>query len=107
MSLDTPSLFKPQLRALLRAGSLGNLKVMFPMIVDAAEFRAAKAVLAECERELKSEGVQAGEVEVGVMIETPAAAICARELAPEVSFFSFVTNDLVQYALEEKRGKER
>jgi phosphotransferase system enzyme I (PtsI) len=107
MSLDTPSLFKPQLRAILRAGSLGNLKVMFPMIVDAEELRAAKAVLAECERELKSEGAQAGEVEVGVMIETPAAAICARELAPEVSFFSVGTNDLVQYALAADRGNER
>jgi phosphoenolpyruvate-protein phosphotransferase (PTS system enzyme I) len=107
MSLDTPALFKPQLRAILRAGSLGNLKVMFPMVVDVEELRAAKAVLAECEGELKSEGAQTGEVEVGVMIETPAAAICARDLVPEVSFFSVGTNDLIQYALAADRGNER
>ena len=107
MSLDTPALFKPQLRAILRAGSLGNLRVMFPMVVDVEELRAAKAVLAECEAELKSEGAQMGEVEVGVMIETPAAAICARDLTPEVSFFSVGTNDLIQYALAADRGNER
>ena len=107
MSLDTPALFKPQLRAILRAGSLGNLRVMFPMVVDVEELRAAKAVLAECEGELKSEGAQTGEVEVGVMIETPAAAICARDLVPEVSFFSVGTNDLIQYALAADRGNER
>jgi phosphoenolpyruvate-protein phosphotransferase (PTS system enzyme I) len=107
MSLDTPALFKPQLRAILRAGSLGNLRVMFPMVVDVEELRAAKAVLAECEAELKSEGAQTGEVEVGVMIETPAAAICARDLTPEVSFFSVGTNDLIQYALAADRGNER
>ena len=107
MSLDTPALFKPQLRAILRASSLGNLRVMFPMVVDVEELRAAKAVLAECEAELKSEGAQTGEVEVGVMIETPAAAICARDLTPEVSFFSVGTNDLIQYALAADRGNER
>jgi len=107
MSLDTPALFKPQLRAILRAGSLGNLRVMFPMVVDVEELRAAKAVLAECEAELKSEGAQTGEVEVGVMIETPAAAICARDLTLEVSFFSVGTNDLIQYALAADRGNER
>jgi phosphoenolpyruvate-protein kinase (PTS system EI component) len=107
MSLDTPALFKPQLRAILRAGSLGNLRVMFPMVVDVEELRAAKAVLAECEAELKSEGAQTGDVEVGVMIETPAAAICARDLTPEVSFFSVGTNDLIQYALAADRGNER
>ena len=107
MSLDTPALFKPQLRAILRAGSLGNLRVMFPMVVDVEELRAAKAVLAECEAELKSEGALTGEVDVGVMIETPAAAICARDLTPEVSFFSVGTNDLIQYALAADRGNER
>jgi len=107
MSLDTPRLFEPQLRAILRAAANGNIKVMFPMVADVEELEAAKSMLRECRKELEAEGTESGEVETGVMIETPAAAICAAEFAKESAFFSIGTNDLVQYTLAADRGNER
>ena len=108
ISLDLEDVFKAQLRAILRASAFGKVKIMYPMIISMEELNKANSVLETCKKELTAEGIAYDkDINVGIMIETPASVLCVENFAKHVDFFSIGTNDLTQYVLAVDRGNKK